>query len=117
MKLNIVLPWICVLGLTAGMAAVFVSSRAKETELTKLREDVAQAQATRDELDQLKAQSKSQQDEIATLRTERQELLRLRNEINKFRDEKAQLEKKLQSAQTDVQRAQAGAQQMQQAQQ
>ena len=104
MKLNIVFPWICVLGLSAGLAAVAVSNASKNTELAKLREVSQEAEQLRTDLDAAKTQSKAQLDEIAGLRNDKQELLKLRNEIGKLRDERQQLAKQLQTAQTQAER-------------
>jgi hypothetical protein len=115
MKLNVLFPWICVVGLTAGLASVYFSGQKKDAELAQLRAESQQAQATREKLDQAETQARTMQSEIESLRKDNEELLRLRAEINKLRDDKTQLDKKLQGAQADVQRAQAGAQQAQQA--
>ncbi len=117
MKLNIVLPWLCALGLGAGLAASVVSSQKKNSELAQLREESAQAGQLRAELDQLQTQTKDQADKIAELNKGNQELLRLRSE-------KQQLTKQLQQAQSQAQQAQAqvaqttesGTQQLQQLQ-
>jgi hypothetical protein len=109
MKLNAVLPWLCVLGVTAGLAAVYVKGMAKDSELARLREDNQQAQQAQAELEEARNQAKFQQDEIAGLRKDKEELLRLRNEIGKLRQEQQQLSKQVQLAQSESQRAQAQA--------
>ncbi len=109
MKLNIVLPWILVLGLGAALASVYVSNTSKNTELEKLRDASQQTEQLRAELDQVKTQSKSQEDQIASLRNDQQELLRLRGEVSRMRDERQQLSKQLQAAQSQTQAAQAQA--------
>jgi len=107
MKQNVLLPWICVLGLSAGLAAVFVSGSAKDKELVKLRADTAQLQQLQTDLDVAQGESKKQAEQIAELRQETQELLRLRNEVGQLRTEKQQLTKQVAAAQTAAQQAQA----------
>jgi uncharacterized protein involved in exopolysaccharide biosynthesis len=114
MKVNVLLPWICVAALTAGLGAMYLSGRTKDAELATLRNESQQAQLTREKLDQAETQLKTQQADIESLRKDNQELLRLRAQINKLQEDKSQLEKKVQSAQGEAQRAQAGAQQAQQ---
>ena len=117
MKLNIVLPWVCVLGLGAGLAAAVVSNQKKNSELAQLREEGAQVGQLRTELEKLQTQTKEQADKIMELGKGNQELLRLRSE-------KQQLTKQLQQAQSQAQQAQAqvaqaavsGTQQLQQLQ-
>ena len=117
MKLNIILPWLCVLGLSAGLAAVVVSGQKKESELARLRAESAQGQQLRAELEKLQTQAKEQADKITELNQGTQELLRLRSE-------KQQLTRQLQQAQTQAQQAQnqvaqvaqTGTQQLQQLQ-
>lgn len=101
-----VLPWILVLGLSVALAAVFVSSHAKDLELAKLRAESQQTQNLRSELEQAKSQSESQRSEIARLRQDNGDLLRLRSEVSRLRDENQQLSKQSQTAQTEAQRAQ-----------
>ncbi len=117
MKLNIVLPWLCVLGLSAGLGAVVVSGQKKDAELAQLRTESAQTQQLRADLEKLQTQSKEQADKITELNQGTQELLRLRSE-------KQMLTKQLQQAQTQTQQAQnqvaqatqTGTQQLQQLQ-
>ena len=109
MNVKIVLPWILVLGLSASVAAVFVKSAAKDTELAKLREDNNELQQLRTELAAAKDQVKAQQDDIAASRKDKEELLRLRNEAGQLRNEKTQLSKQVQTAQSAVEQAKAQA--------
>ena len=124
MKLKILLPWLCVLGLSAGLAAVVVSNQKKNSELAQLREENAQVQQLRVDVEKFQTQTKEQEDRIAELGKGNQELLRLRSEVGLLRTEKQQLSKQVQLAQTQAQRAQdqaaqatqTGTQQLQQLQ-
>jgi len=109
MNLKMLLPWICVLGLSAGAAAVFVSSQKKDTELARLRDENLQFQQFRAELEEAQAQAKRQTQQIAELRKDNQELLRLRSEVSQLRGEKQQLSKQIQTAQSQVELAQSQA--------
>jgi uncharacterized protein (DUF3084 family) len=104
-----ILPWILVLGLSAGMAAVYVSGTKKDAELTTLRAESQEVQQLRTELAEAKDHAKAQEEEIAGLHKDTQELLRLRNEIGKLRDDKQQLSKQMQAVQTEAQQAQSQA--------
>ena len=111
MKLTVLLPWICVAGLGAGLAFVFVSSQGKDAELAKLRAESARVQQLQTDLDEAQAQSKRQADQIADFRKDNQELLRLRSEVGQLRNEKQQLSKQADAAQTQAQLAQMHADQ------
>jgi len=117
MKLNIVLPWLLVVGLGAGAAVLFTKGSARDAEIAKLREENTEIQQLRTDLDSAKDQAKAQQSEIETLHKDTQELLSLRNEIGKIRDEKDKLNKQLMAAQSETQRAQQQANQARQAEQ
>lgn len=117
MKLNIVLPWLCVLGLSAGLAAVVVSGQKKDAELAQLRAESGQAQQVRAELEKLQAQTKEQAGKIAELSQGTQELLRLRSEKQLLTRQLQQAQTQAQQAQNQVaQVAQTGTQQLQQLQ-
>ena len=107
MKLNVLLPWICVLGVSAGLAAVFVSSQAKDTELVKLRAEAAQLPQLQTDLETARTQSGKQAEQIAELRKDTAELLKLRNDVGQLRNEKQQLTKQVAAAQGAAQQAQA----------
>jgi len=121
MKPKILLPWFCALGLGAGLASVYLSSRAKDAELARLREDAAQWQQARADLEQAQILAKDQTSQIADLKKDNAELLRLRSEVSQLRTEKQQLSKQVQTFQSEAARAQAqvaqsiqtGAQQLQ----
>ena len=100
------LPWILVAGLSVGLGAVFVSGRAKDDELAKLRAESQQAEALRAELEATKAQVKTTGDELATLRKDQSELLRLRNEVGQLRGDRQQLSQQVQAARSQAELAQ-----------
>lgn len=102
MNLKTFLPWLCAIALGVAAVSMFLSNNSKTAEIAKLHEENQQMEELRTELDQTKAQSKTQEDEIATLRKEQQELLRLRNEVGKLRDERQQLSRQVQTAQSKV---------------
>src|SRR5215471_9956351 len=103
MKLKTIFPWRCVLALGVAFVSVFLSNSSKTTEIARLHSENQQMEELRTELDQTKAAAKVQDDEIATLRKEQEDLLRLRNEVGKLRDERQQLTKQVQTAQSQVQ--------------
>jgi uncharacterized protein (DUF3084 family) len=107
MKINAILPWICVLGISAGMAALYVKDAGKDEELAKLRDQNKELQQLRTELSDTKEQFNSQTEEISGLRKEKQELLSLRNEIGKLREDRQQIAKQLAAAKSESERAQS----------
>jgi DNA repair exonuclease SbcCD ATPase subunit len=121
MKVQTILPWICVLGLSAGAAALYVSGQKKETELTQLRQESQDAQGLRTQLEEVNGRVKAQEDELTGLRKDKEDLLRLRNEVRQLQQAKQQLTQQAAAAQADAeqakaratQAAQAGAQQLQ----
>jgi hypothetical protein len=108
MKLKAMLPWLCVVALAIGVAALYSANQSQGTELAKLREESQELQRLRAGNEEAKAaQTQSENEELARLRKDHEDVLRLRNEIRQLRDEKTQLGKQLQSAQAQVQNAQA----------
>ena len=108
MKLRLLLPWLCVLGLLAGLAWVYTGNQKKDAELAGLREDSQQLQQLRAELEEAKTNSmQAAGDEITRLRRDHEELLRLRNEVRQLRGEKQALNTELQTAQTRAEGVQA----------
>ncbi len=111
MKLNILFPWLCVLGSLAGLAWFYSASQKKEAELATLRAEAEQVQQVRAELEEVKkARTQRESDELARLRREHDELLRLRNEVRQLRGDKQQLSGQVQAAQAQAANAQAQAQ-------
>ncbi len=113
MRLKSLLPWLCVLASLLGLAWLYATSQKKDQELAALREESQQLQQLRAEVEEAKTNSvQTASDEIARLRKDNEELLRMRNEVRQLRGEKQQLSLQLQSAQTQVQGAQAQMQAM-----
>jgi hypothetical protein len=100
MKISVLLPWICVLGLAVGLAAVHSNSRQQAVELAQLRKDSEELQTLRAADAGSNAQPRAEGEELARLRKDHEDLLRLRNEIRQLRDEKTQLSKQLQTAES-----------------
>jgi len=107
--MKIVLPWILVIGLGAGLGALFVSGNAKDRELAALREEHQQAEAARAELDEARSQAAAQSNELAELRQDKVDLLKLRNEVGQLRGANQQLSSQAQNAKSEADRAQAQA--------
>ena len=113
MRLKSLLPWLCVLASLLGLAWLYATSQKKDQELAALREESQQLQQLRAEVEEAKTNSvQTASDELARLRKDNEELLRMRNEVRQLRGEKQQLSLQLQSAQTQVQGAQAQMQAM-----
>jgi DNA repair exonuclease SbcCD ATPase subunit len=102
------LPWLCVLGLSAAVVFLYSGNQKKDAELQALRDDVQKLQQAQADLETNKPQASAE--ELARLRKENEDVLRLRNEVRQLRDDKQKLEKQYQTAQSQVQGAQAQAQ-------
>ncbi len=110
MRLKLLLPWLCVLGLLIGLAWMYAANQKKETELSRLREDSQQLQKLQAEIEEASAtRAKAESDELTRLRKDNEELLRLRNEVRQLRGDKQQLSAQVQKAQAQAQGAQAQA--------
>jgi hypothetical protein len=108
MKLKSLLPWLCVLGLGAGLAWMYAGSQRKDVELAALREDSQQLQQLRAEIEEAKTnRTQAESDELTRLRKDNEELLRLRNEASQLRGDKQRLSTQLQTAQAQAEGAQA----------
>jgi hypothetical protein len=122
------LPWIVVIVLLAGLGLLFSANQRQAADLARLQGPSQDSQSRTD--DAGKASAPGSQDELARLRKENEDLLRLRNEVRQLKDGKQQLAKQLQAAQqaipsqqqqqemqkamAEVQQLRAHAQQMQQ---
>jgi len=96
-----------------GAALLFKSNQSKSAELTKVQAQAAEVESLRAEVAELRSQQVPAA-EITQLRKDREDLLRLRNEVNKLRNESQQLTKQAQSAQSALAGAQAETQRAQQ---
>lgn len=108
-----ILPWILVVAFGASAGALYFSNSNKTAELAKAQEQVAQVDTLRGQVDELQKQAASQNDQIAAMQKDNQELLRLRNQVRQLTDEKAQLVKQAQMAQSQADRSAAQIQQVQ----
>jgi hypothetical protein len=109
MKLNIVVPWVLVLGLSAGLASVLVKNNAKDAELTSLRQQAGEMEQLEAELAEARQRGQVSEDQVLVSRKDKEELLRLRNEVGTLRDERLKLARDIQTAQgrADAAKAQA----------
>lgn len=109
MKLNVVLPWILVLGLSAGFAAVYVKGSAKDAELAQLRETAKDVEQLRADLAAEQQKNQLADGQVLVSRKDKEELLRLRGEVGKLRTDAAQKAKELQLLQSRAESAKAQA--------
>ncbi len=108
-----ILPWIVAVLAIAGAGFLFNSNQSKSAELTKLQTAVQELETLRAEVAELKTQQVPPA-EVAQLRKDKEDLLRLRNEVGKLRNESQLLAKQAQSAQAALVGAQAETQRAQQ---
>ncbi len=108
-----ILPWIVAVLAIAGAGFLFNSNQSKSAELTKLQTAVQELETLRAEVAELKTQQVPPA-EVAQLRKDKEDLLRLRNEVGKLRNESQLLAKQAQSAQNALAGAQAETQRAQQ---
>jgi len=107
------LPWLLAVLALAGAALLFKAHQTQATELEKLRVAAQELAAVRAELSQLESQQVPAV-EITQLRKDREDLLRLRNEVGKLRKEKQELTRQAQAAQASLANALAETQRAQQ---
>jgi len=101
MSTKALLPWIVVLVLLAGLGLLFSANQKQAADLARLQTETPEkSRAATDEAG--KAAAPGSPDELAQLRKDREDLLRLRNEIRQLKDENQQLAKKLTAAQQAV---------------
>jgi len=99
------LPWlVAVIGLAAA-AYFFNANKTSTAQVTKLQADVQEMQTLRAEVVSLKT-NVVPPDELARLRKDSDDALRLRNEVRQLRETKTTLTQQAQSAQAAVQQAQ-----------
>ncbi len=91
-QLKTVLPWVCALGLGAGMVVLRARNRDAQSELSGLRQAGQELNRLRSENEELK-KVQVQAEELARLRKENEEIHRLRNEVHQLREEKQQAAK------------------------
>src|SRR5882762_2343611 len=106
MKLKLLLPWLCVVGLVIGLAALYSDNQKQAADLAKARQDSQELEQLRAAAEEAK-KNPTESEELARLRKENEEVLRLRNQVRLLGNDKAQLTRDLQVAQSQAQSAQA----------
>jgi membrane-associated HD superfamily phosphohydrolase len=109
--MKIILPWLLVLGLAIGVFALYSSNQRQAAELSQLHQQSEEAQKAQTPAE-INSQPAASEEELAQLRKDHDDVLRLRNEVRQLRDEKQQMARQAQAAQT----AAANAQQQEQMQ-
>ena len=94
-----ILPWCVALVLAVGLVVLYTGTKSKEKELAALRRANQELSSVRAENDEVK-KIQLQVQELTRLRKENEELHRLRNEVHQLRDEKRQVSKTGQAAQS-----------------
>ena len=108
MRLKSVVLLLYVIASVAGLAWMYAANQDKDQKLAALREESQQLQQLRAADEEAKTNGvQTASDEVARLRKDNEELLRLRNEVRQLRGEKQQLNTQLQTAQNQVQGVQA----------
>jgi septal ring factor EnvC (AmiA/AmiB activator) len=108
-----ILPWLLVVALGAGAGALYVSNSSKIQKIDELLAQAKQSDDLQSKLDAAQKTVADQNDQIASIQKDTQELMRLRNQVKQLGDDKAQLTKQLAMAQSQAQRSQAEIQQVQ----
>jgi hypothetical protein len=96
--MKVILPWVLVLGLAVGAFALFSSNQKQAAELAQLRQQSEAAEKAQAPAE-AKSESAPSEEEVAQLRKDHEDVLRLRNEVRQLRDEKQQLARQAQAAQ------------------
>lgn len=108
-----ILPWLLVVAFAASAGALYISGYGKDQQLAALREQVAQMDTLRSQVDDLQKQAAANTDQITEMQKDKDELLKLRGQVRQMQDQNAQLTKQLTSAQSQAERSQAEVQQVQ----
>lgn len=91
-----IIPWILAFVFLAALCFLFASGKSKEKELAQLRQENAELPQLRAAAE--KANTQSSNSDATVAEKERQELIRLRNEVGVLRREKQQLATQAQQA-------------------
>jgi TolA-binding protein len=110
MKISVLAAWLWVAGLLVAVVLLFRSNQQKDAELASARESVQQVEQVRQTLEQLETTSATQSNQLAELRNQQSDLLRLRNEVSRLREENQRLAKQVQTGRVEAQRLQVQAQ-------
>jgi uncharacterized phage infection (PIP) family protein YhgE len=109
MKLKF-LPWVLMVAALVCLGVVYNSNQKQVAELAQARQELEQAHTSPTDTNQ--SGNASEKDELARLREESKDILRLRNEVRQLREENKQLKGQAQAAQAQVQNVQAQAEQL-----
>jgi len=93
-----ILPWVLVVALAIGVFALYTSNQKQSAELAQLRQQSEEAQKALTS-PETKSQAAVSEEELAQMRKDHEDVLRLRNEVRTLRDEKQQLARQAQAAQ------------------
>jgi hypothetical protein len=96
--MKLILPWVLVVALAIGVFALYTSNQKQSADLAQLRQQSEEAQKAQT-ASEAKSQSAVGEDELAQMRKDHEDVLRLRNEVRTLRDEKQQLARQAQAAQ------------------
>jgi hypothetical protein len=108
-----ILPWILAVAFAGAAGAMYFSKTSADAEVAKARDQVQQADAMKSQLEESQKTVASQNDQIASLQKDNEELLRLRNQVRQLTDDKAKMLKQVQAAQSQAERSQAEVEQVQ----
>jgi len=97
--MKVILPWVLVVGLAIGVYALYSSNQKQAAELAQVHQQSEDAQKAQSSVE-TKSEPAPSQEELTQLRKDHEDALRLRNEVRQLRDEKQQLARQAQSAQT-----------------
>src|SRR5438477_3838191 len=96
-RMKLRLPWLCALALLIALGALFWLNRKQAAELTKLQEENQEYQKVRLTLEEnSKTQDQAKDAELVSLRQDKEDLLRLRNEVRQLRTENLGLTQQVQ---------------------
>jgi hypothetical protein len=99
--MKVILPWVLVVALGIAVFALYSSNQKQSADLAQLRQQSEEAQKT-EAAANTKSQSAATEEELTQLRKDHEDVLRLRNEVRQLRDEKQQLARQAQAAQSAV---------------
>jgi len=96
--MKLILPWVLVVALAIAVFALYSSNQKQAADLAQLRQPSEEAQKAQTS-SETKSQTAVSEEELAQMRKDHEDVLRLRNEVRTLRDEKQQLNRQAQAAQ------------------
>jgi hypothetical protein len=112
MKFKAIFPWILVVSLGVSLVAVYLKSASQNQELQQLRGAAEELDQVRAELEEAQQKAQLPDGQVIMSRQDKDELIRLRGEVSKLRDDQKRLTQQIQTVRSEADSARAQATQL-----